>query len=245
MLYHEENLTFQILGVDRFFHKDGPIFVKARPYVALSFRESGEGEFSIGETRFVSHAGEISFVPAGVDYRAWYRQSTSLVVHLAGCHYGAAEHYPCAACGCFSSMFAKMLAEWQTFHAVNRVKAEVYTVLATLKDNACPPGDAAFLRALSYLRAHSGDPSLSVPDLSRVAGMSAAALLRRFETYLGIPPGQYLSCLRLEGAMRLLLRGEHTVREVAYLSGFSDEKYFSRAFRRHYGKPPSSFIGRK
>lgn len=51
--------------------------------------------------------------------------------------------------------------------------------------------------------------------------------------------------LRMEGAMRLLLRGEHTVREVAFLSGFSDEKYFSRAFRKHYGKPPSSFLGRK
>lgn len=242
MLYHDEKLTFQILGVDRFFHTEGYFRVKARPFAAISFRESGEGEFVIGDLNFVSRVGEISFIPAGVDYFVRYQKSTSLVVHLGECGYQTAEHYPCGEWGCFSHMFEEMLAEWQTFHAVNRVKAGVYEVLQTLSDSLCPSGDAAFLRVLSYVREHIGDASLSVSDICHAGGFSAAGLRRRFEAGFGTSPGRYLSRLRLEGAMRLLLHGNHTVQEVAFLSGFSDEKYFSRAFRKHYGKPPSFFL---
>lgn len=41
MIYNFEGLSFQILTVDRFSHKDGCFKVKERPYAALSFRLSG------------------------------------------------------------------------------------------------------------------------------------------------------------------------------------------------------------
>ena len=50
MLYNFDELSFQILTIDRFLHKEGIFQVKERPYAALSFRVSGTGNFKIGDT---------------------------------------------------------------------------------------------------------------------------------------------------------------------------------------------------
>ena len=41
MIYNFDELAFQVLTVDRFYHHKGTYSVKARPYAALSFRVSG------------------------------------------------------------------------------------------------------------------------------------------------------------------------------------------------------------
>ena len=54
MIYNFQKLSFQLLTVDRFFHREGFFEVKARPYAALSFRVSGTGTFEIGNTRLIT-----------------------------------------------------------------------------------------------------------------------------------------------------------------------------------------------
>ena len=45
----------------------------------------------------------------------------------------------------------------------------------------------------------------------------------------------------MEKALELLSEGELSIKEIAFTCGYSDEKYFSRAFRKKYGCPPSHF----
>ena len=45
-------------------------------------------------------------------------------------------------------------------------------------------------------------------------------------------------------AVRLLRFTDRTIGEVAYLTGFGDPLYFSRAFKRHLGEPPTVFRDR-
>jgi AraC-like DNA-binding protein len=42
-------------------------------------------------------------------------------------------------------------------------------------------------------------------------------------------------------ALSLLAQGTLSVGEISDACGFSDEKYFSRAFKKVYGYPPSHF----
>ncbi|MFP4283835.1 MAG: helix-turn-helix transcriptional regulator, partial [Opitutales bacterium] len=67
---------------------------------------------------------------------------------------------------------------------------------------------------------------------------------RRFVARMGRSFRDYLSQHRLERARRLLEDGAGNVTEAAFSAGYSSVSQFSRAFRRHFGKPPSAVARR-
>ena len=54
-------------------------------------------------------------------------------------------------------------------------------------------------------------------------------------------PNEYLTKYRINKAADLLKDENLSVGEAAYSSGFSDQLYFSRVFRKLKGVPPSKF----
>jgi AraC-like DNA-binding protein len=61
-----------------------------------------------------------------------------------------------------------------------------------------------------------------------------------FKRFFRVPPKQYLISLRLKMAKEYLRIGK-SVKESALSSGFNDELYFSRLFRRRTGISPSEY----
>ena len=100
-----------------------------------------------------------------------------------------------------------------------------------------------FAACVSYVRAHFCEPELSMDTVCRVGYISASGLQRAFHAQLGLSPKQYLIKLRMNRAPELLAERTRSVKEVAFLCGFNDEKYFSGAFRQRYGYPPSRLAG--
>jgi AraC-like DNA-binding protein len=65
---------------------------------------------------------------------------------------------------------------------------------------------------------------------------------RLFKRMMGRPPRKYLVYRRLQHSKDLLARGA-SVKEAAYGSGFRDEHYFSRTFKKYEGTAPSEYAG--
>ena len=78
----------------------------------------------------------------------------------------------------------------------------------------------------------------TVKDLSELCGISETYLRRLFNSSLGVSPIQYINNMRLTRADELLSSGFYTVSEVMTMSGYNDEAYFSRNFKKHFGRPP-------
>ncbi len=72
--------------------------------------------------------------------------------------------------------------------------------------------------------------------------MSPDHLRRRFLKALGLTPLKYLERLRIDEARRLLRIGGFSIKEVALRSGFGDQYYFSRVFRKVVHMSPSAFV---
>ncbi|MEE0969745.1 MAG: AraC family transcriptional regulator [Clostridia bacterium] len=62
-----------------------------------------------------------------------------------------------------------------------------------------------------------------------------------FKASTGVTPLEYITKIRIDKAKELLSNYSFTVNEVAEKTGFSDQNYFSRIFKKHTGMPPKKY----
>jgi AraC-like DNA-binding protein len=86
---------------------------------------------------------------------------------------------------------------------------------------------------------HLPDSNFGVPELCRCAAMSRPQLHRKLTVQTHQNPSHFIRSIRLGYARTLLLSHKMSVQEAALETGFDDPKYFSRAFTKEFGVPPS------
>lgn len=101
-------------------------------------------------------------------------------------------------------------------------------------------GDEIVGPALRALHARPAHP-WTVAELAATAGVSRAALARRFTALVGQPPLTYLTSWRMSLAADLLHEPRSTITEVARRVGYTDAFAFSTAFKRLRGITPSAY----
>ncbi|MBQ9085963.1 MAG: helix-turn-helix transcriptional regulator [Clostridia bacterium] len=240
MIYNFDELSFQILTMDRIQHKEGYFDVKGRRYAAFSFRVFGTGEFEMMNKRFVTAPGDILFIPANMPYKVNYSVSQSIVVHFHNCNYAEAENISVENRTAVECQMERMLRDWNENHSVNRAKAHLYGILDQIAgDRRLSMMDTSFARCVRYVDEHYCDPGLDIDEVCRYGYISVSSLQRAFQKHLGVSPKQYLIKQRMNRALDLLAEGSLSVKEVSDTCGFSDEKYFSRVFKEKFGYPPS------
>ncbi|WP_055568224.1 AraC family transcriptional regulator [Streptomyces atriruber] len=103
-------------------------------------------------------------------------------------------------------------------------------------------GDPVVGRALRLLQDDPAHP-WTIADLAAKAGVSRAALARRFADLVGEPPMTYLTNWRLALAADLLRDSELTIGSIARRVGYGSAFALSGAFKRVYGVSPQEHRG--
>ncbi len=84
--------------------------------------------------------------------------------------------------------------------------------------------------------------TLSLKEVSQSLNVHPTYLSREFSKYFDdLSFGDYIRKLRIEKAIQLLDDPDHTLAEIAYLTGFSDQSHFNRIFKKYTGKSPSEY----
>lgn len=81
---------------------------------------------------------------------------------------------------------------------------------------------------------------VSINDLAYLSGRSLSSFKRDFKSIYNIPPSRWIREQRLKKAKELLSNTEMSVTDVCYTTGFESPSHFSKAYKSHYGHPPSS-----
>ena len=77
----------------------------------------------------------------------------------------------------------------------------------------------------------------TLAQLAKLVNMSTSCFRHNFTEITGIPPGEYLTNLRLRKAL-VLLKFPDSISEIASLAGFPNSNYFARIVRQHFGFTP-------
>lgn len=103
-----------------------------------------------------------------------------------------------------------------------------------------PSGPEAVQRVLDHIGGHFAEP-LSLEDAASVACMNPSYFSAWFKRHTGKNFKDYLSGVRIEASVTLLLRSDLKVYEVAAAVGFKDPKVYAEVFRRFHQVNPAEY----
>ena len=91
-----------------------------------------------------------------------------------------------------------------------------------------------------YIDLNFSSPELDVNGIALHFCMHRVSLSRKFRSRYGIAPGEYLTSLRIQKGIALLISTELAVKEIAEQCGFSSADYFTKSIRKAIGVPPGA-----
>ncbi|NDV83046.1 two-component regulator propeller domain-containing protein [Bacteroides sp. 51] len=102
--------------------------------------------------------------------------------------------------------------------------------------------DKAFLdRCIALVYDNISSPDFSINTLCREVALSRTIFYEKLKSLTGQAPNEFIKLIRMKEAANLLQQNV-PVQDVALRIGFTDAKYFSTAFKKHYGVSPSKFV---
>lgn len=103
--------------------------------------------------------------------------------------------------------------------------------------------NSAFKRldcAVDYIRRNYAR-KIRIQELCTCVNLNESNTIKLFKSKLGRTPVDYINQVRVNKAKELLLRTDLNIKEIAWQTGFSDEFYFSRVFKKLEGQSPRHF----
>lgn len=224
----------------------------------IYYLTQGSCRYFIGNKTYKLDTGDLVVIPPGVIHNVFYESNTHsrMLINcsadwmdaLCGKHLAQTTYFsPDPICARqIQSLFGKFLTEDKQRDTFYRQSCQgLLTQLQVLlcRNRSAGPKltvTSPFVEdALLYIHENfSGH--LSLTETARRCAVSPEHLSRVFRRETGFGFNEYVNIYRLKWAESLLKSGNcQSIAQVAGLCGFPDSNYFSKAYRRMYGIPPS------
>jgi len=143
--------------------------------------------------------------------------------------------------------YAEVGALLEAFSAISST-ADCGKVLLSLQDRfirlarrkSKDPDELLIEKATTFMEQHVRE-ALTRDSVARAVGLSPSHFSRLIREKKGRTFTDLLNQYRIERACKLLVRSTHTLAEIASETGFCDQSYFSKVFRRYKGLTPAGF----
>jgi signal transduction histidine kinase/ligand-binding sensor domain-containing protein/DNA-binding response OmpR family regulator len=94
----------------------------------------------------------------------------------------------------------------------------------------------------SIIDENLADPEFSISKFAREVGFSHSQLIRKLQSLIGLKPSLFIRSYRLLHAKQMFDQKAGNISQIAFDCGFNNLSYFSRSFKRQFGKLPSEYI---
>lgn len=247
MIFQKDRLAFNILDVIEI--KQGSVNMNngRRSFSALSFRTRSDTVLRTATCEKHLTDNFIAYVPARLDYARISEYDELIVIHFDTVDDSSND------IECFEAkqpeeigrLFRQMLTEWQEKRAGYRLRcsAMLYEILAECycQNLATESKGSKIQDSVDYIHSNYKRSDLTVGEVAERSFISEVYFRRLFKAEYGMSPQKYIVDLRIREAASLILTGYYSLKEIAYMSGYSDYKYFSVEFKRIIGVSPSEY----
>ncbi|MBN8458105.1 MAG: helix-turn-helix transcriptional regulator [Verrucomicrobia bacterium] len=113
-------------------------------------------------------------------------------------------------------------------------------VMDAIRDNRRYPNAVLLVRAVAFMEEHMGE-ALDRDTVARAAGLSGSHFSHLIREKTGRTFTDWMVRCRVDRAKALLRRTDKSLVQISLESGFGDQSYFNRVFKRHTGTTPRAF----
>ena len=205
--------------------------------LATAPSEERERRLALYAVRSVAEETFAKFTPLWV-----FNDDRDDIVVLCGCSAGLAWVEASARIEqrVVPSLCQALLVAHTTVQEARQGVPEAYEALSAEVAERCSHRSLVVL-AQRYLDAHYGEPTLSLEEVASSAQISPGYLSRLLKQETGFSFVDYLTRVRINNAVQMMNDPAVKVYEVAEAVGYQSQHYFSRAFKRVFGRPPVEY----
>lgn len=226
----------------------GSLIHKNRPNHGLALFTGGERVINFGTKRVTVEKNSIVYFPKGSNYSIKERKSSDCyAINFQMSDNACFEPFVYKA-QCITPFFESFKSGLKFWNSKKigydaGVKAELYNIIFNMQSEYNLPYTPSLViqPALEYIHSNYYKESITVPFLASLCGISTVHLNNTFLKKFAMSPIKYINNLKMMRARELLASNFYTVSEVCYLAGYNDESYFSREFKKKYGKSPRAY----
>lgn len=103
--------------------------------------------------------------------------------------------------------------------------------------------DKAFIdELLALVKSQLTNPDLDVDFVCSKMGMSRTKLYQKIKQITGQPIGEFVRTVRLREAVEIMTNEDVMLTDVMCRVGIQTQSYFTKAFKKEFGKTPSQFL---
>ncbi len=169
-------------------------------------------------------------------YGIWAENNRSLTIHV---HYGTP--YKVGAAIFLLLVFAIAFGSWWYRRKKRHRKVIVFDDVMPSSPEVISEKEQFLNKAVACVEEHIADVDFTVDTLADTLRLGRTILYKQMKDYLDMTPATFIRDLRIKRAMQLLRLHRYTVAEVAYMTGFSDAKYFGKVFKKEVGMSPVEY----
>jgi signal transduction histidine kinase/DNA-binding response OmpR family regulator/ligand-binding sensor domain-containing protein len=96
-------------------------------------------------------------------------------------------------------------------------------------------------KVMDYIEENMEMSEFSIDDICQHVNMSRTVFFKKIKSLTGLAPVEFIKDFKMKRAAQILSSGECMIKEVAYLVGISDARYFTRCFKEKYGMTPLEY----
>jgi len=133
--------------------------------------------------------------------------------------------------------------EWTVDYYQNWTDGCISLKYSEAKDLVHSSKDKEFMdQLISLIESHLSNPEMNIDYICTRVGMSRTKLYHKIKSISGQSIGDFIRTIRLKKAAQILTHQDLSLTEAMYNVGIQTQSYFTKAFKKEFGKTPSQFL---